>query len=316
MDIDLQQLIAEIIENKSSHGVLVISQNYHIRYVNNSFRDRLNLSVGDNLLDYYGGIIKDINGRYTSLLIETMDTGKEYRNEVWGLKCLYDGQLHWFTVNTYINYNLVMGGRLAVASYVQIDRLKAYETKLQSQHVSIFQSFAKAIGMRDYYTMSHVIQVAQRMSELAVELDMSPEEVAMAYFVGLIHDVGKIGIPEKILNKSDSLTADEYETMKNHAKMGADIVREMQDFDEIADIILYHHERYDGTGYPAGLKGEEIPHYSRMLAICDAYDAMTSFRCYRQPVSTEQAIAEICKCAGSQFDPQMVTAFCNKIKYA
>ncbi|MBO4541055.1 MAG: HD-GYP domain-containing protein, partial [Bacilli bacterium] len=129
------------------------------------------------------------------------------------------------------------------------------------------------------------------------------------YLAGLIHDVGKIGIPELILRKPGKLDAEEFHTIQSHSSIGGDILHGIKEFPVFQDVARSHHERFDGSGYPDKLKGEEIPFYARIVTICDCFDAMTSDRAYRLALSDEAALQEIRRCSGSQFDPKLVEAF-------
>jgi len=129
-----------------------------------------------------------------------------------------------------------------------------------------------------------------------------------------LHDIGKIAIDEAILNKPGKLTDEEWETIKRHPEIGFRIISTAPEYSEIARDILSHHERFDGKGYPRGLKGEEIPIRARIVSIADAYDAMISKRTYRDPLSKEDAVNEIKRCSGTQFDPELVKIFVNIIE--
>lgn len=125
----------------------------------------------------------------------------------------------------------------------------------------------------------------------------------------MLHDIGKIGINESILNKPGKLSEEEYEMVKLHPKMGADIIKGIKFLEPVVPIIYHHQERYDGKGYPDGIKGEQIPIGARIIAVLDTYDAMTTDRPYRKALSREAAIAEVKRCSGTQFDPQVVEVF-------
>jgi diguanylate cyclase (GGDEF)-like protein/PAS domain S-box-containing protein len=153
----------------------------------------------------------------------------------------------------------------------------------------------------------------QRLEELAVKLgrrlDLSYEQLNNLSLLASIHDIGKVTISEGVLKKPDKLNKDEWETMKKHAERGYEIASSTADFSAVAKYILHHHERWDGTGYPNGLKGEEIPLFSRIIAVVDAYDVMTHDRPYSGALSKKEALDEIRKCSGSQFDPKLVEEF-------
>lgn len=181
-------------------------------------------------------------------------------------------------------------------------------------NMEAIEEFCQQVYYCDPYTAMHAEHVAELMAGLASEMGMSSEEINLAFIVGLIHDVGKIKIPAAILNKPGRLTETEFNIMKRHAEHGADILASVEGAESIIPIMLYHHERYDGQGYPAGLSGTGIPLFSRMLSVCDAFDAMTTNRCYRSPVTLEQCVAEIQHCAGTQFAPDLCKTFIRFIQ--
>ena len=183
-----------------------------------------------------------------------------------------------------------------------------------ARQIGMIKALAKAIDANDNYTGKHSEHVAVLMAELGRSLDFSVEETSLAYFAGLVHDIGKIGVPESILKKPARLTEMEFAYIKRHPDVGADILGEIAGFEKIAEAIRYHHERYDGRGYPHALKGDNIPILSRMLTLCDAYDAMTTTRCYRSPVSKEAALKEIKELSGIQFDPVISGNFLEMIQ--
>jgi hypothetical protein len=148
---------------------------------------------------------------------------------------------------------------------------------------------------------------------IAGEIGMRAERVEAIRYAGMLHDVGKLGVPTSVLQKSGSLTDDEYAAIQLHPMRGLDIVREIGFLDEALAGIMHHHERIDGRGYPMGLAGDEIPEFARVLAVADAFDAMTSNRSYRGARPVPEAVAELLKWAGTQFDPAFVDAFVTAI---
>jgi putative two-component system response regulator len=173
-------------------------------------------------------------------------------------------------------------------------------TKLSTQ---IMMALASAIDAKDTYTRGHSLRVAQYTRDLAIHMGKSEEEVNDMYYVGLMHDVGKIGIPDQIIKKSEKLTEEEYETVKQHPAIGAKILNNISELPGISFGAHWHHERYDGKGYPDGLAGEEIPEVARIVCVADAYDTMTSKRSYRDILPQSTVRAEIVRCRGTQFDP-------------
>ena len=170
-------------------------------------------------------------------------------------------------------------------------------------------SLARVIDAKDHYTVGHSFRVAAYAKELANSLNLSPQDVEQIYFAGLVHDVGKIGISETILTKPGKLDDHEFEIIKSHSPLGGDILKGIDHFPVFAEVARYHHERYDGKGYPDKLKGEDIPFAARIVAICDSFDAMTSDRSYRKALSDEVAIQELINGKGTQFDPLLVDTF-------
>ncbi len=182
------------------------------------------------------------------------------------------------------------------------------EKLLQSQK-SIVIILAKAIEKRDYYTAGHTDRVTEYAIKTGEQLNWPKERLAVLELAGHLHDVGKIGVPDAVLNKPGKLTAEEFEMMKAHPEIGEQIIRGNDFLESLLPYILYHHERYDGKGYPKGLAGEAIPIEGRLLAVSDAFDAMTSSRPYRKGMDPEAAIGEIKRCSGTQFDPKIAEVF-------
>ena len=175
--------------------------------------------------------------------------------------------------------------------------------------MEIMYTLAAIIEARDPNTAGHSQKVAEYAVALAKELGLRKEKVENIRIAALLHDIGKLGIPDRILKKADGLDEREWEAIKDHPVIGVDILRHSQHFGPILPIILHHHERYDGGGYPSGLKGDQIPLEARILAVADAYDAMTSPRPYRKAFSRQAALRELQAQAGRQFDPALVRAF-------
>ena len=166
------------------------------------------------------------------------------------------------------------------------------------------QSFADAIDAKDYYTNGHSVRVAEYSREIARRAGYSPQKQEEMYILGLLHDIGKIGVPDKIINKPSRLTDEEYEIIKSHCTTGAKILENIKEMPLLAVGARWHHERYNGGGYPDGLKGEEIPEEARIIAVADAYDAMTSRRVYRAMLSQADVIRELEANKGTQFEPR------------
>jgi diguanylate cyclase (GGDEF)-like protein len=175
-------------------------------------------------------------------------------------------------------------------------------------------SIANTIDAKDKYTSGHSIRVAKCSVEIAKHLGWDEAELQNFRYAALLHDIGKIGVPDSVLNKPARLTEEEFEVIKKHPLIGGDILKDIHMIDHVQEGALFHHERYDGTGYPYGLKGEKIPLYARIIGIADAYDAMTSDRVYRKRLSDEQVIAEFENGSGTQFDPKLAGIFVKMLK--
>lgn len=171
------------------------------------------------------------------------------------------------------------------------------------------ESLAKAIDARDKYTHGHTERVSEYTLAICRSLDWKREKLNQAFMGTLLHDIGKIGIPDAVLNKPGRLTEQEYELMKSHPDIGLEILKDIPRMKEMLNYVHCHHECYDGSGYPQGLKGEDIPLEGRIVCVADAFDAMTSDRSYRKALSVEEAMAELERCSGSQFDPRIVNVF-------
>ena len=173
----------------------------------------------------------------------------------------------------------------------------------------VLDTMVTAVDNKDRYTRRHSEDVTEFSLWIAEELGLSEETMRLIRVGGLLHDVGKIGVPEAVLHKPGRLTPEEYEVMKGHPQLGALIVAGIPGMEVITDIVRSHHERWDGKGYPDALKGEDVPLLGRLVAVADAFSAMTTSRPYRQGMEWETAYEEIRKNIGTQFDPQMAQAF-------
>ena len=167
----------------------------------------------------------------------------------------------------------------------------------------------RAIEARDPYTRGHSSRVTDMAEAVARALGWSEERIASLRVGGPLHDIGKLAVSDEVLCKEGRLDDDELAQIREHPKIGAKLLLRVTTLREAIPYVLYHHERWDGTGYPSGKRGEEIPVEARVLAIADAFDAMTSDRPYRNALSREEALAEVERCAGTQFDPKIARVF-------
>jgi len=189
--------------------------------------------------------------------------------------------------------------------------LKNYQliTKIKENVIQTLKAFVATIDAKDNYTKNHSQNISNIAGLIAYKYGLDDEKTEEIMIAGLVHDIGKIGIPDKILNKNGRLNNDEFEVIKKHPAISADIIGKIEDFQYIVPLILYHHERWDGKGYPSGLKGSKIPIGARILNIADTYDALISNRPYRKALSKVKAIEEIKRNIKSQFDPELTKIF-------
>jgi HD-GYP domain-containing protein (c-di-GMP phosphodiesterase class II) len=193
-------------------------------------------------------------------------------------------------------------------SAIYLENAMLYED-VRGLMMGLLHSLTSAVDAKDTYTCGHSERVALLSRYLAQQFKLDDHAVERVYMAGLLHDVGKIGVPEAVLQKTGKLTPEEFEEIKKHPAIGARILRDVKQIEDIIPGVLHHHERYDGKGYPAGLAGEAIPLMGRIICLADCFDAMTSSRTYRKALPLEVALTEIQRCSGTQFDPQLTDAF-------
>jgi len=213
----------------------------------------------------------------------------------------------------YTSDDQVILSTLANQTAVAIENARLYE-ELEETFVQTISALANAIDVRDTYTSSHSQRIADWAVAVARDLGCSSEEVRNIYWGGLLHDIGKIGIPDDILKKSDHLEESEWEFIKQHTLVGAKLISPIKKMAEVAPIIEYSHERYDGLGYPHGVKGEDIPLGARIISVVDAFSAMRDDRPYKNSYSTQKAIEELMCNAGTMYDPKVVQAFLDLLE--
>jgi putative nucleotidyltransferase with HDIG domain len=199
--------------------------------------------------------------------------------------------------------------RELLLSKERAEQLGTRTTQLASLQVGVLTAMLQTLSLRDKMTARHCAAVARYTREIAKEYGCDEEEQDLAHTAGLLHDIGKFIFPDSILLGGNKLTDEEFEIVKKHPAQGAKVVRGVDGYGPVADIILAHHEKIDGKGYPRGLKGDEIPIYSRMISVADTYDVMTARDSYREPVSPAEAIAELRRVSGTQLDGQLVEIF-------
>lgn len=231
-------------------------------------------------------------------------------------------------LNFYISVNVVFGmyicfglfGLLLATIFQTIfdnhKKNKMHDKEMQESWMGTIQTIASAIDAKDVYTGGHSNRVGEYACalarEMAVDYDFSEDDIMRIRYIGLMHDIGKIGVADTVLNKAGKLTDEEFTLMKKHVEIGYDLLASIDGgMEGLTDGVRHHHERFDGKGYPDGLEGTDIPLIARILCLADSYDAMTSNRVYRRRLSDKEVREEILRCAGTQFDPALAALFVN-----
>ena len=225
------------------------------------------------------------------------------------VKKAYLWQKIWFR----ILLTLLIIGAVTLFIYLRFAAYKKRQEEIEKLSIEVTTALSQTIDAKDKYTKGHSNRVAKYSRMLAQALGEDEKTQENIYYVALLHDIGKIGVPNAIINKPGKLTDEEYEIIKTHPVIGADILKTISSMPEISIGARSHHERYDGRGYPDGLAGENIPWIARIIGVADAYDAMTSNRSYRQYLPQDVVRAEIVKCRGVQFDPKVADAMIKLI---
>lgn len=197
----------------------------------------------------------------------------------------------------------------------QLRKVKNMDKKLENYLVDFAQILIKLVSAKDHFTEEHSRRVAMLCSLFGKRLNLPPKDFSDLQFAATFHDIGKIGIPDRILLNNGTLTPEEYNTIKLHPVIAANIFSASDIYKTISPIVYYHHERIDGKGYPDGLKGDKIPYLARILAICDCFDAIVSKRPYKEEASIDFAIEEIRKNRGTQFDKELADIFIDLIEH-
>ncbi|MCS6954758.1 MAG: HD domain-containing protein [Candidatus Calescibacterium sp.] len=249
----------------------------------------------------------DFERNYKSSMVVPLKVGED---KVIGVLSVSKNSFYPFSENDMQTlYNLATVAATAIEKAQLYQNLNIYSQKLEESYINTIKSLAKAFEARDKYNKGHMERVLKYGLAIASELDNSLLGDDVLKLALLFHDIGKIEIPDSILNKPAKLTSEEYEVIKRHPEAGEEILKNVKFLQDVAEIVKQHQERWDGKGYPRGLKGEEIHLYARIVSLADAFDAMTSDRVYRKAMPIEEAVEEIKRNRGTQFDPTVVDAF-------
>ena len=265
-------------------------------------------------------LMKTLNGRKSPLLVNDLKNDKtfswlaEYARQIIAVPLQRQDQIHGVLFgidklnDEFDSVDSKLLNSIANESAIYLENLMLFEDA-HGLMMGLLHSLTSAVDAKDAYTCGHSERVALLSRHLAAAAGIPANEVERIYMAGLLHDVGKIGVPEAVLQKPGKLTVEEFDQMKKHPEIGARILADIKQVKDILPGVLHHHERYDGKGYPAGLAGENIPLMGRILCLADCFDAMTSNRTYRKALPLEVALTEIRRCSGTQFDPKLTDVF-------
>jgi HD-GYP domain-containing protein (c-di-GMP phosphodiesterase class II) len=209
--------------------------------------------------------------------------------------------------------DLELFANFAAQAAVSIENTQLYE-RLQDMYLGAIGSLAAAIEARDPYTVGHSARVTQYAVAIAEGMGLTQPEIEELRLAGLLHDLGKIGVPDSILNKPGRLSEEEFSAIKMHPALSMRIIEPLPHLGNIIPIIYHHHEHFDGSGYMDGKSGEKIPLGARIITVADSFEAMTSDRPYRKALSRHEAMMELKRCSGSQFDPRVVSVFVDLLE--
>ena len=276
----------------------------------------------DLSLPIIGGIelLKEIRKSYPSIDVIIMTGHPELEVAV---DCMKKGAYDYLvkpfdvdylsvTVDKCLSKRLIQQ-KLSEVQKIRIE-LEYAKREMERTYLDTLKALANAIELRDMYTETHSETVSKNARLVAINMKLTGDEIKDVELSALLHDIGKIAIPDKILLKPGKLTIEEFEIMKKHSELGMNIIKHIGFLKDALPNILHHHEQYDGNGYPKKLAGKNIPLGARIVNVADSYHAMVSERPYRGALSREEALKELEKCSGTQFDPEIVKVFLNIIK--
>ncbi|MFI5384901.1 MAG: HD domain-containing phosphohydrolase [Fimbriimonadales bacterium] len=303
-------------------GVIELYEDYEIRLWAGSAEKIFHIcaehAVGKNLFDVPGIFFEEEDGKQVRLLLERLERGIQTKAVLQTEVRSEDGELdchsRWFWSSTLDT----SGGQSRFLVLVEdiTDRVLA-ERSLALSKLEIIERLVRASELRDNDTGEHIVRMSGYAEQLALAVGLTVAECGLLRLAAMMHDIGKIGIPDRVLRKQGLLTPEEYELIKAHTTIGAQILAgSSHELVQMAEVIaITHHEHWDGTGYPKGLKGEDIPLVGRICAVCDVFDALTSERPYKKAWEVEPATAELRRLAGTHLDPHLVEKFLELVPY-
>lgn len=293
---------------RGSYNILTASNGYEALDVVAKEGDGISLIVSDQKMPEMEGteFLKRVNETHPNI-VKILLTGHQDSDII--VSAINDCQLYQYILKPFDPEELKVSVNNGLKKFELSSRKTLIMKDLKELFYKTIKSISFALDAKDPYTHGHSLRVTLYSLILASKLGLNDTALEEIETAGLLHDIGKIGIPQSILCKTDKLTDEEFEIMKDHTGRGAKMIQNVKKLRAVASWLKSHHERWDGRGYPCGLKGTEIPLFARVIALADTYDAMTSTRPYRKALPHEIAIQEIKRCAGIQFDPELAELF-------
>ena len=288
------------------------NKGYTIYYKLEGIDDDFNVSTESDRTIYYTNLA---GGDYKFIIKAVDEYGQDSNTVIINLvkeKQIYE-QIWFWIVLAILSLGLIVFITFII---IHIKTKQSLKKQLEYKHITVesIQAIARTIDAKDEYTNGHSIRVGHYSRLIAQNLGMKEDEVDNIYYIALLHDIGKIAIPDSILNKPGRLTDEEFKVMKSHTTRGAKILKGISTIPQIIEGAKSHHEKYDGSGYPEGLKGEEIPFVARIICCADCFDAMASKRVYKEPFPLDNIISEFERCKGTQFDPHIADVVVKMMK--
>lgn len=304
-DVNMMDILSVILK-KYGHEVVTFSD--PVAAIGKLKEEKFDILIVNYLMSPINGekIVELVRQFDKELYIILMSIHKDLKPSIEAMKSL-DIQAY-FEKSTRFD-QLILFVQSGIKYLEQMKRIKDMNLKLERYLIDFANILLNTVGAKDHFTESHSQNVSKLCVAFGKKLQLSFQEIENLRLAGLFHDIGKIGIPDSILLKQGKLTDEEYETMKLHPIMGANIFALSEVFKKLSPIIIAHHERVDGKGYPNKLSGDDIPYLAKILAICDSFDAMISKRSYKEAKNISFAINQIKECSGTQFDPKLAESF-------
>lgn len=293
---------------RGTYDILTATNGLEAIEVVKQYGNKISLIVSDQKMPVMEGIdfFKAIRYDYPHI-IKILLTG-HVDTEIL-VAAINDCDLYQYILKPFEPEELKIAVENGIKKYSLATNNKEYYNDLRELFYQTIRAISNALDTKDTYTNGHSLRVTLYSMILARELNLDEGLIEEIEIAGLLHDIGKIVMPKKILCKNGQLDDDEFLIMKSHPVKGEKIVFNIKKLQKISEWVKTHHEKWDGSGYPDGLKGEDIPFVGRLIALADTYDAMTSTRPYRKALEHEVAISEVKRCAGTQFDPELAAAF-------